>query len=267
LALLGGAKAIHLNGFSWMLLGALLVLGILLFALPYSGATANPQLPPSMKSYMPSGEIRGLKWDDRDRDGRRDAGERGAPRVEICITPLDACTTTDARGRYAFVRLPPDTYTVTETLPAGKINTTPLFRTVSVGPDEVVKGVVFGNTDALCRGLLATMVGTNVGEFIEGTSGDDVIVALGGNDRVWGMGGNDIICGGPGNDKLYGGTGNDDLEGGDGKDRLFGQRGDDALLGGPKPDRMDCGPGTDTADGGTGKDTAKGNCETTYNVP
>ena len=90
-----------------------------------------------------------------------------------------------------------------------------------------------------CRGLAATIVGTDAGELLTGTAGADVIVALGGNDvvararrrrrgvrrrrrrRAWpagpattpllGQGGVDLLAGEAGDDVLAGGEGIDIL--------------------------------------------------------
>jgi hypothetical protein len=89
----------------------------------------------------------------------------------------------------------------------------------------------------LCRGLAATILGTEGRDIIIGTPGPDVIQGLGGNDVVRGNGGSDVICGGSGNDRLFGGPG---------RDRLFGEAGRDRLNGGPGGDRCNGGSGTDT---------------------
>jgi hypothetical protein len=91
---------------------------------------------------------------------------------------------------------------------------------------------------ATCRGIAATIVGTDGSDARTGTQGQDVIVALGGNDTLSGVGGNDVICGG---------AGKDSLKGGKGKDSLLGQKGRDALNGGPGRDLCKGGKGTDTA--------------------
>ncbi len=94
-----------------------------------------------------------------------------------------------------------------------------------------------------CRGVPATIVGTDDRDVITGTPGRDVISARKGWDRVDGRGGNDLICGGRGADNLRGGPGDDRLYG-EADGLLFGedQYGDD-LVGGP---------GNDVLDGGTG---------------
>jgi RTX calcium-binding nonapeptide repeat (4 copies) len=91
---------------------------------------------------------------------------------------------------------------------------------------------------ATCRGIAATIVGTNGSDVRTGSPGQDVVVALGGNDTLSGIGGNDVICGG---------AGKDTLKGGKGKDSLLGQKGKDALNGGPGRDFCKGGKGTDTA--------------------
>jgi hypothetical protein len=91
---------------------------------------------------------------------------------------------------------------------------------------------------ATCKGISATIVGTEGNDVRTGSQGQDVIVGLGGNDTLSGLAGNDVICGGPGKDVLKGGKG---------KDSLIGQKGKDALKGGG---------GKDLCKGGKGKDTA-----------
>jgi Ca2+-binding RTX toxin-like protein len=90
---------------------------------------------------------------------------------------------------------------------------------------------------ATCKGLAATIVGTNGSDVRTGSLAKDVIAGLGGNDTLSGIAGNDVICGGGGKDLLKGGKGND---------KLYGQKGNDALKGGG---------GNDVCKGGKGKDT------------
>ncbi len=74
-----------------------------------------------------------------------------------------------------------------------------------------------------CDGAVATIVGTDGDDTLNGTTGADVIVGLGGNDTIGGNLGDDVICGGTGADTLSG-HGDDD--------RIFGQQGEDWLDGG-----------------------------------
>jgi Ca2+-binding RTX toxin-like protein len=95
---------------------------------------------------------------------------------------------------------------------------------------------------AACKGIPATILGTEGNDVRIASPGRDVIIALGGNDNVFALGANDVVCGGPGKDTLKGGKG---------KDTLLGQKGKDALKGGG---------GKDLCKGGKGKDTASA-CE------
>lgn len=103
-----------------------------------------------------------------------------------------------------------------------------------------------------CRGVRATIVGTEQGEVIRGTPGRDVIAALGGDDTIYAGGGDDLVCAGDGADQVFGGAG---------RDRLFGQRDrwqladedgvervGDTLYGGPGDDRLDAGTDLRRAD-------------------
>ncbi len=96
----------------------------------------------------------------------------------------------------------------------------------------------------MCNGQVATIVGDDTGETINGTTNADVIVARGGNDTINALGQNDVVCGG---------AGGDTIDGGAGSDTLFGNSGDDAIGGAG---------GTDVCNGGLGNDTFTG-CETT----
>lgn len=268
LGLRGLAEQGRTKALSWVIVSALVILGLMLFVLPFSGAVASPELSPSMTSYIPNdGEIHGVKFHDINGNGVRDGGEQGVPGITICITPLVACTTTDIDGGYWFMDLPPDVYQVTETLPPGTVNTTPISVAVAVGPGEKVMGVDFGNTLKKCAGLDATLVGTPHADTLFGTPGNDVILALGGDDTVLGMEGNDTIClgdgddfgdGGAGKDRVYGEDGDDLLRGGGGRDRLYGGDGEDVLRGGRGKDRLFGGDHDDVLKGGTGKDSLFG---------
>lgn len=83
-----------------------------------------------------------------------------------------------------------------------------------------------------CKGLRATIRGTDGYDDLHGTPGRDVINAGARADVVHGRGGNDVICGGDGPDVLYGGNGNDRLYGGKANDHLTGGAGKDTLRGG-----------------------------------
>jgi Ca2+-binding RTX toxin-like protein len=93
-------------------------------------------------------------------------------------------------------------------------------------------------TAPVCRGIPATIVGSDGRDVLRGTSGRDVIVGLGGDDKLSGLAGNDLICGGGGKDTLKGGKGKDKLYGESGRDTLKGGPGKDVLKGGPGKDRQ-----------------------------
>ncbi len=90
----------------------------------------------------------------------------------------------------------------------------------------------------ICDTQVATILGTDSRNQIDGTTHRDVIVAGGGNDVVEAHAGNDLVCGGPGGDTLRGGRGNDKLRGEGGDDTLVGGPGADTLLGGPGHDSI-----------------------------
>ena len=54
-----------------------------------------------------------------------------------------------------------------------------------------------GTAPPTCKGIPATIIGTDGSDVRSGTPGRDVIVGLGGNDKLSGLAGNDLICGGP----------------------------------------------------------------------
>lgn len=90
------------------------------------------------------------------------------------------------------------------------------------------------------------LLGTSGNEVISGAEGDDNIDARGGNDTVEGGEGNDSIDGGSANDNLFGGEGNDVIVGGNGDDFMRGNAGDDILVDGRGEDHLVGGQGNDT---------------------
>lgn len=102
------------------------------------------------------------------------------------------------------------------------------------------------------------IMGTDAGERIKGTSGDDIIVAGGGDDRVIAKKGNDWVSGGSGDDKIKGGEGNDVIMGDEGDDILKGGKGNDVILGGEGDDKIKGNKGNDELDGGDDTDKVIG---------
>ncbi len=76
--------------------------------------------------------------------------------------------------------------------------------------------------------------------LIDGTDHGDVIIGSDGDDHIDAAGGDDVVCGGGGHNDVHGGDG------------------DDALLGGSDHDTLDAGPGNDTVVGFGGHDTISG---------
>ena len=135
-------------------------------------------------------------------------------------------------------------------------------------------------TEVICDGRVATIVGTPGDDFLAGTPGPDVIAGLQGNDRIDGLGGDDIICGGIGNDLLVGGEGFDIIFGAQGDDtifsagtdsvfvptalddvrgaRIFAGAGNDTVWGSDRWDRMQGGAGDDVLYGFAGNDWMRG---------
>lgn len=122
---------------------------------------------------------------------------------------------------------------------------------------------------ATCRGIPATIRGTNGPDDLAGTGGPDVVVLFRGNDEVATGAGRDLICAGPGNDSVGAGSAADRVFGGDGADLVLGRggadllrgsRGRDNLLGNRGNDRLRGGADSDRCRGGPGFDSLR-SCE------
>ncbi len=118
-----------------------------------------------------------------------------------------------------------------------------------------------------CRGLVATIVGTDGDDRLTGTPGRDIVYAGAGVDRIETFGGDDVICAGPGadivdagegQDFVLGGAGADQIEGGPGTDLLRGGIGADTIRGGGAQDRINGQDGNDMLYGDRGKDRLYG---------
>lgn len=107
------------------------------------------------------------------------------------------------------------------------------------------------------------IIGTDGGDLLQGTAGDDVIWALDGPDRLEGGAGNDTLLGDSGSDSILAGDGDDVVLGGDrgdviaasnGDDTVFGEGGNDQIGGGEGNDSIEAGDGNDIVGGGGGDD-------------
>jgi hypothetical protein len=96
--------------------------------------------------------------------------------------------------------------------------------------DEAVWAI---DLDALpryaCVDRVASFIGTNSRDVVNGTDGNDVIVTLGGDDVIRANAGRDRICSGDGADRIVGGGDGDWIRGGQGRDELMGGAGDDNI--------------------------------------
>jgi hypothetical protein len=109
-----------------------------------------------------------------------------------------------------------------------------------------------------CANLRPNLIGTPMGDRMEGTSSIETILGLDGDDCINGGGGNDTIDGGSGKDELHGNSGDDRLAGNRGSDFLYGDGGADTIMGESGNDLLNGGSGNDTLDGGRGKDRMGG---------
>ncbi|MCU0542501.1 MAG: SpaA isopeptide-forming pilin-related protein [Oscillatoriaceae cyanobacterium Prado104] len=108
-------------------------------------------LPPTVIFGNAPAGIRGIKYNDLNRNGRQDTGEPGIPNVQIFIDTNnngtrdgnEPSTLTNASGNFAFPGLNPGTYVVREIPPANFSPTTP--NPVIVNLTGIDASISFGN--------------------------------------------------------------------------------------------------------------------------
>ncbi|MBI3114936.1 MAG: DUF11 domain-containing protein, partial [Candidatus Kerfeldbacteria bacterium] len=100
------------------------------------------------------GTVSGVKFNDANANGVRDAGEAGVGGVTINLS-TGPSTVTAADGSYAFPGLPTGAYTVSEVVPAGWLSTTPTSVAVTVSKGGTATAN-FGNRQPPTLGLTKT---------------------------------------------------------------------------------------------------------------
>ena len=100
----------------------------------------------------------------------------------------------------------------------------------------------------------STQAGTDDGETLLGTPGNDVINGNGGRDTVVGLAGADCLTGDDAFDTIRGKSGDDVATGGQGRDFMKGNGGDDFFTGGQGKDRIRLAGGKDEGRGQGGND-------------
>ncbi|GHC50356.1 calcium-binding protein [Neogemmobacter tilapiae] len=103
------------------------------------------------------------------------------------------------------------------------------FYDFSTAPTEQALANLFFNGND-------TMIGTALGDSLEGFGGNDVIQGFAGQDELQGGNGRDRLVLGRGNDAGIGNAGNDTILGGIGNDTLYASAGQDLLTGGAGAD-------------------------------
>ncbi|MDZ4056797.1 MAG: calcium-binding protein [Polynucleobacter sp.] len=120
-------------------------------------------------------------------------------------------------------------------------------------------GVSFGSIENVIAGDgNDTILGSNLGNLVDGSGGVDFLQGRGGNDTIKGGDGNDFLLGGEGNDIVCGGDGGDFIDGDEGDDWIVGGMGDDFLFGGAGDDFVEAGDGNDALQGKDGSDVLQG---------
>lgn len=99
----------------------------------------------------------------------------------------------------------------------------------------------FGNEWAIYN--FENVDGSELGDTIVGSTGENWLFGWGGDDVIYGMAGDDLVFGGEGDDQLRGDSGTAGLA--TGNDQLYGEEGDDYLNGGRGVDYFDGGDGQD----------------------
>ena len=131
-----------------------------------------------------TGSLCGVKFNDLNGNGVRDAGEPGLPSWQIGLNVATVPPVlTDSLGRYCFNNLPPGTYVITETQQTGWTQTAPPSpgtHTVTLALGQNIGNLDFGNKLDPCINGTKTWLplgsGINGGVFAIAVSGTDLYV-------------------------------------------------------------------------------------------
>lgn len=139
-----------------------------------------------------------------------------------------------------------------------------------IDPGSIRTDVLHADWDLLLTLYPAcTVLGTDEGEPIDGTPGDDVLCGLGGADAIEGGGGADLIFGGDGGDTITAGSGEDTVFGGSQVDLIDGGEDGDTVYGGGEDDEIVGGGGSDLlyGDAGSGPEAPDDGRDTIHGGP
>ncbi|PKL83487.1 MAG: hypothetical protein CVV24_04810, partial [Ignavibacteriae bacterium HGW-Ignavibacteriae-3] len=96
------------------------------------------------------GSICGIKFNDKNGNGRQDDGELGIPDWQVQIGgPVDMTVVTDKEGKFCFDNLPPGEYKVGEVMRTGWRQTVPStnFYVIQLASGQNLTNIIFGNKE------------------------------------------------------------------------------------------------------------------------
>lgn len=111
------------------------------------GATVNCLITNTKDVVVTTGSISGMKYNDLNRNGKKDSGEPGMAGWVIKLKKgnLKISTSTDANGNYTFSNLATGIYTVREVQQKGWKRTSKNPKAIAIATSTVVTDVNFGN--------------------------------------------------------------------------------------------------------------------------
>jgi serine protease AprX len=98
--------------------------------------------------YAFIGTLHGMVFNDLNNNGTKDTNETGIPNWNVQLSgPIHAVTLTDSEGRYSFTNLLPGTYTISESLESGWVQSLPpgnIPYTITLTTNADSGGINFG---------------------------------------------------------------------------------------------------------------------------